>query len=283
MLRTPSFASGSPVLLHPAATRATLLPMAGHEYQPVRPKAHLAPDGVELRNRVMAGSPLAVQGIFLEALREYFMNPDAPFQWNTDANSSQILIEAGANPMPEENNPSRGIFVVRAGSDATKIMLGDRMGIDIPTGQEGFYANMVTSLAVECISAAKGECEVLGDFVQHFLIASRRIIEAQYGFQSMSMASMSAVSTYQYDARYFAVTLSFNTTHAFRWTTVKIAPTLNQLVVHMKTRMGVSPQPGTAADALEQASDALYAQAAFDSLTRNVPQRPDQVPAPDRT
>lgn len=283
MLRTPSFASGSPVLLHPAATRATLLPMAGHEYQPVRPKAHLAPDGVELRNRVMAGSPLAVQGIFLEALREYFMQPDAPFRWDTDANSGEILIEAGANPLPEENNPSRGIFVVRAGSDATKIMLGDRMGIDIPTGQEGFYANMVTAFEIECVSAAKGECEVLGDFVQHFLIASRRIIEAQYGFQEMTMASMSAVGQYQYDTRYYSVTLRFNTTHAFRWTTVRIAPTLNQLVVHMKTRMGHSPQPGTPADLAEQASDALFAQSAFDSLTRNVPQRPDRIPPPDRT
>jgi hypothetical protein len=257
--------------------------MAGHEYQPVRPKAHLADDGVELRRRVMAGSPLAVQGIFLEALREYFQDPDAPYRWNTDANTSEIIIEAGLNPMPEQANCSRGVFVVRGGSDASKIMLGNRMGVDIPTGQEGFYANMVTSLQVECVSAAKGECEILGDFVQHFLIASRQIIEAQYGFQDMTLASMGPVGVYSIDENLYSVTLSFSTTHAFRWTTVKIAPVLAQLVVHMKTRVGPSPLPGTPAAESEEASDALYAQSAFESLTRNMPQRPDNLPPPNRT
>lgn len=257
--------------------------MAGHESQPVRPKAHLTDDGVELRKRVMAGSPLAVQGIFLEALREYFTNPDAPYHWNTDANTTEILIEAGGNPMPEQANCSRGVFVLRNGSDASQIMLGNRMGIDLPTGQEGFYANMVTSLQIECVSAAKGECEILGDFVQHFLIASRQIFEAQYGFQNMTMASMGPVGTYNADDNYYSVSLTFQTTHAFRWTTVKIAPVLAQLVVHMKTRMGGSPLPGTAAADAEETSDALFAQAAFESLTRNMPLRPDEIPPPDRT
>lgn len=257
--------------------------MAGNEYQAVRPKAHTSADGVLLRPRIVAGSPLAVQGIFLEALREYFSDPDAPFQWNTDANTTDLLIEAGENPQLEANNPSRGVFVVREGSIPASVMLGDRMGTDLPSGQEGFYAHMTTSFRVDCVSAAKGECEVLGDFVQHFLIASRRIIETQYGLYSMSLTSMGPVTPYTTDTEYYRVSLAFTVVHPFRWTTVRIAPLLVQMELRMLARTGHSPAPGSAAETAEAPADAAWAESAFESLSRNMPQIPDRNPVPDRT
>lgn len=257
--------------------------MAGNEYHPVRPKSHLSPDGVELRERILAGSPLAVQGILLESLREYFTDPDAPYRWHTDANTTQILIETGRNVQLEANNPSRGVFVTRNGSTPVSIMLGDRVGIHRPSGQESFLAHMATSIQVDCVSATQGECELLADYVHHFLIASRKVFEAQFGLHEMSLATLGPLSPYVVDTTYYAISLTFNIVHAFRWTTVRIAPIIEQLVLRTLTRGGMPPAPGSAREALEAPYDAAFAEAAYESITRNMPAPPDDLPPPDRT
>lgn len=256
--------------------------MAGNEYQAVRPKQHYTPDGVELRPRILAGSPLALLGIYLESLREYFSGVDAPYRWSTDANSSELIVEAGKKPTVETNNPSRGVFVRRMGSVPASIGMGDRLGVDLPSGQESFIAHMTTSFRVDCVCAAEGEAELLADFVHHFLIASRKVFARQYGLHEMSMAAMGAVEPYEFDTKYFAVALTFETTHAFRWTIVKIAPLIQQVGIRMQFRSGKDPAPGSAQEAAETPADAAFAQLALDSLTRNVPMRPGP-PGTDRT
>ena len=257
--------------------------MAGNEYFPVRPKDHASIDGPELRTRVLAGSSLAVQGIFIEALRSYFSGPDAPFRWNTDANSSEIIIEASRNPQVEVNNPSRAVYITRQRSTPQQLMLGNRVGTRLRDGQESFAAHMGMSIRVECVSSTPGDCELLSDFVFNFLIASAGVFEKMYGFHKVALPSLGEIVPYQADTQMFMGPIDFDTTHQTMWTSVPIAPLLEQMQVNILTRNGRAPQPGAPGWDAEQAILAAFTETAVRSLDRAVPAMQGQTPPPDRT
>lgn len=257
--------------------------MAGNEYQAVRPKTHITPDGVELRERILAGSSLAIQGIFIESLREYFSAPGSPYAWNTDANSSEILIELGRNPNVEVNNASRAIYVSRTRSVPQQVAIGNRLGARLRDGQESYFAHMSTQMHVECISASRGDCELLSDFVFHFLLASSNVLERAYGFHKVSLPSLGEIVPYSADTMMFMGPIDFDLTHQTVWTSVRIAPLLEQMQLNILARTGRSPMPGTPGWSAEQAILEAFTMSAVQSLDPSVPLSPDPLPPPNRT
>ena len=202
--------------------------MAGNEYYPTRPKEE------QDRTRIAAGSPLAVVGIYLEAFRELFREENAqPFVWRPDDSVTDISIEAGYNVNVEGRNEGRAIYVNRTSTVPTQVAIGDRAGVRLTDHYEGFMVLMQSSMSIDCVSTRAGESMLLGDIVQHFCIASKRIFEAQYAFHSMGLAQLGQTAPYIHDQERFATPVTFDVTYTARWSTVKIRPLLAEVAVRM--------------------------------------------------
>ncbi len=200
----------------------------GNEYHAVRPHEP------QNRDKIAAGSPLAVLGIFIEALRERF-NAEANLGivWNEDVQTSQIIIEAGYNVETESRDSGRALYVNRLNTSPTQIAVGDRVGVSLPEHLEGFTCMMASQMSVDCISNDAGESAILADIVQSFFIASRQIFEAMYGFHDFGLADMGQTQPYEADQNKWNTAVSLMVQYQARWTTVKIRPKLQGVGLHM--------------------------------------------------
>lgn len=199
--------------------------MAGNEYYPTRPKQQ------QKRDMVAAGSPLAVLGIFLEALRERFRaDAGLPFAWHEDPSTTGVLIEAGYNVEVEARNFVRALYVNRLQTVPVQIAVGDRGGVRLPDHKEGFLAHMSMSMSIDCVSADAGESMLLGDIVQHFLLASRLVLAGMYAFHDVGIPELGQTAPYLHDQDKFSTTVSLTVVFPVRWSTVKIRPLLAEIV-----------------------------------------------------
>jgi len=198
--------------------------MAGNEYHQVRPR--------EAQNtaKIAAGSPLAVVGVLLETLRERF-RPDANvgYVWYEDVSKTDLLIEAGYNAEIAARNSGRGLYVNRLGNVPQQMALGDLAGVHLPDHKEGFVTMMTMQLSIDCVSADQGESTILGDIVQHFILASGNILEAMYGFHDVGAPALGQTAPYQHDQDKFTTPVSFQVQYQVRWSTVKIRPLLAEV------------------------------------------------------
>lgn len=235
--------------------------MAGNEYHQVRPQTP------QDRNVVAAGSPLAVLGIFLEALRERFRE-DANVQWvwRLDNATTDLLIELGYNTHTEAPSYTRALFINRLSSSPATIAVGDRAGVHLPDHLEGFVAMMTNEISIDCVAVEAGDSMLLADIVQHFVLASGNILEAMFGFHDVSMPMMGQTAPFTHDQEKFSTPVTFAVQYHVRWTTVKIRPLLQQIVTRV----------ADAASGLD--ATGAYVEAAVTSLSR----RPWPLEAPYR-
>lgn len=193
----------------------------GNEYYAVRPRE------AQNRTQIAAGSPLAVLGIFIEALRERF-NEEANLGvvWRDDIQTSDIIIEAGYNVETEARDSGRALYVNRLNTSPTQVAIGDRVGVSLPEHLEGFTCMMASQITIDCMSNDAGESAILADIVQSFFIASRQIFCAMYGFHDFGLADMGQTLPFEGDQGKWNTTVSLVVQYQARWSTVKIRPKL---------------------------------------------------------
>ena len=135
--------------------------MAGHENSLVRPKS------AQNALRISAGSPLAIQGIFLEILRERF-SEDAGLDliWRPDITQTDVVIEVAYNEETESRCTAPSIYVHKLDTVPGRVVVGDRVGVRLSDHQEGFGAIATAGLTIECVSPDEGESALLGDLIQ---------------------------------------------------------------------------------------------------------------------
>jgi len=197
--------------------------MAGHETRAVRPETP------QDRMLIAAGSSLAIQGIFLEVLRERFsVNSKLNWCWTNDV-ATTILIESGYNEEVESRNAVPAIYVTRLQSTPSKEVLGDRFGVRLPDHKESFKALMRTEMALECVSNDEGESSIIGDIVQFTILASQDILEREFGFYSFQHPVLSQTTPYLRDQTKWSTTVNFAVEFWIHWSQVPIAPLLQQL------------------------------------------------------
>ena len=243
--------------------------MAGNEYYPTRPKTEDQDPA-----RIAAGSPLAVMGIFLEGLRELFREDNQQlYVWRTDPSTTDLLIEAGYNTNVEARNYVRALYVNRLQSIPQQIAVGDRVGVRLRDHYQGFVAMMQSTMSIDCVSAHAGESALLGDVVQHFLLASKDIFEAMYGFHSMTLPQLGQTAPYVHDQDKFSTPVTFEVVYHVRWSTVKIRPLLAEIAMRAR-------DAATGKDA-----SGHFVEAAYTSLSRQWPLEPptagDAVDVPE--
>lgn len=198
--------------------------MAGHETRPVRPKGEQNP------LRIAAGSPLAIQGIFLEVIRERF-TPDAGLEWVWDADPTltKILIETSYNAELESRNQAPAVYVTRLNSVPVQTAIGDRAGVHLPDHLELFKALMQIDISIECVSNDEGESSIIGDIVQFMLLASQDIIQREFGFYSFKHPYLGQTEPYERDQTKWMTPVNFDVQFWIHWAQVPIRPLLQQL------------------------------------------------------
>jgi hypothetical protein len=199
--------------------------MAGHENSLVRPKQF-----VQDPLKIAAGSPLAIQGIFLEILRERFrVDAGLGIIWREDITETDLLIEAAYNEETESRSQTPALYVTRLQTVPSKVIIGDRVGVRLPDHLEGFGAISTVALSIDCISNDDGESAVLGDIIQFMLLASQDVIQREFGLYDMSHPSLGATTPYDRDTDKWNTPVSFEVQFWIRWSQVPISPLLQQI------------------------------------------------------
>lgn len=199
--------------------------MAGHETRAVRPRTP------QDKTKIAAGSPLAIQGIFLEILRERFSeNGGLQWIWRPDSTLTTVIIETGYNEETEARNTVPAIFVNRLQSVPQKMVIGDRAGVRLPDHLEGFAALMQVGITITCIDADEGTSALLGDTVQFTLLAAQDVIQKEFGLHDFTHPTLGPTQPQAKDKDKWVTQVAFNIQFWIRWAQTPIAPLLQQVV-----------------------------------------------------
>jgi len=195
------------------------------------------PDTPQNPLRITVGSPLAIQGILLEVLRERFASDsELGIVWRSELTETDVLIETSYNEEIESRNTVPAIYVTRTSTTPTKIVVGDRAGVRLEDHLEGFIALMSAEIAIECVSNDEGESAVLGDIVQHMILASSDAIQKTFGLHDITHPILGSTNPYERDQTKWSSTVSFRIDYMARWINVPIAPLLQQIAQRVSYR-----------------------------------------------
>lgn len=198
--------------------------MTGDSYTLVRPKTS------QDSTKILAGSPLAIQGVFLEVLRERFRSTaNIGYVWDPDPTISNIEIEASWNEETQARNNTPAVYVTRSTTVPSKVILGDRVGVRLPDQLEGFMAETTCNMSVDCVSNDEGESALLADTVQFTLLASSDVIQREFGFRDLSHPVMLATEPYPRDVDKWNTPVQFSVQFEIRWSQVPIRPLLQSI------------------------------------------------------
>lgn len=198
--------------------------MAGNGDSYVRPKTE------QDANRIVAGSPLALQGIFLEILRERF-SPEAGLDmvWDSDPTATGVLIEAAYNEETDSRSQAPAIYVERLACVPLDTVIGDRAGVFLPSHLEGFYAQMRADFQIECVTNDRGVSAILGDIVQWMLLGSSDVIMRHFGFRNIAKPILGETIPFERNQTKWNTPVTFQVEYEVRWAQVPIAPLLQQI------------------------------------------------------
>jgi len=180
--------------------------------------------------RITVGSPLAIQGIFLEIIRERFTtDAGIGIVWREDITETDIIIETSYNEEIEARNASPAIYVTRLNTAPSKETVGDRAGVRLPDHLEGFIALMRVALSIECVANDEGESAIIGDIVQHMVLASSDAIQETYGLHDIEHPVLGQTVPFEKAQTKWSTPVNVNIDFMARWTAVPIAPLLQQI------------------------------------------------------
>jgi hypothetical protein len=217
--------------------------------------------------RIVAGSPLAIQGVFLEILRERFKEHAGLYWvWRDDLTLTDIIIEAAFNEHLEARNKAPALYVYRLSTVPSKQILGDRAGVSLPSHKEGHGALNTVAMMIECISNDEGESAILADIVQFTLLAGHDAISREFGFYDISHPSLGQTAPVQRDQTKWATPVEFMVQFWIRWEQVPIRPLLQQIAQRLSAR-GLS-------------ADSHFIDTTINSIRRGV-MPPPILPIPD--
>lgn len=199
--------------------------MAGHESSMVRPKS-----ASQDSQKIIAGSPLAIQGIFLEVLRERFSESSGlDWIWRPDPTQSDIIIEVSYNGDNEIRNTSPAIYVTKLDTVPGKVVIGDRAGVRLSDHTEGFGAIATVGMTLDCVSNDEGESAILGDLVQYTILTAQDVIQKEFGLLDIAHPMLTQTTPFDRDQKKWNSQVAFHVQFWIRWKQVPIRPLLQQI------------------------------------------------------
>lgn len=182
---------------------------------------------------IRPGSKLAVLGVFVEIIRRRFsreiVGDDFQWRWDSDIKITRVAIESAFNEDKVHRNFRPAIYVDCDDQTMGRVVLGDRVGVDLYTGLEGFWNLQSVPILIECVAGKRAESATLGDMVGIFLQASSDLIQAKFGFHDMTPVTVSRTQPAQRDKDQWITSVTFVAQFPQRWTNKPTAPLLREL------------------------------------------------------
>jgi hypothetical protein len=203
---------------------------------------------------VFPGSPIAVIGLWVFALRQRFADdPACPLPWvygdqlrpedATDGNTRpegvprKLLIDSAYNSERAVRNYRPAIYVGRGGGALVprKDKLNNEVGRDFPTGLKAYHAMSSMNITMECESEASGESSAIAETTWGFVLSTRDIFRKDFGFHEISEPVMSDTLPEMRDKTIWTTTVQFSVSFDMRWGVTPIAPKLRDILLSVST------------------------------------------------
>ena len=206
-----------------------------HENQPSYvpdPKRQPSPEEPQ-QVSIRPGSKLAVLGVFVEIIRRRFaietVSADFQWLWNKDITVTKLAVESAFNEDKTHRNFRPAVYVDCDDQTMGRVVLGDRVGVNLKTGFEGFWNLQSVPILIECVAAKRAESAALGDVVGVFLHASSDLIQAKFGFHDMTPVTVGRTQPSPRDKDQWITAVTFVVQFPLRWTNTPTAPLLQEL------------------------------------------------------
>ena len=140
---------------------------------------------------------------------------------------------AGGRERVQHRNFRPAIYVDNDDQTLGRVVLGDRAGVDLRTGLEGFWALQSVPILIECVAAKRAESAALGDTVGVYLHASSDLIQGKFGFHDMTPITVGRTQPVGRDKDQWVTSVSFVVQYPLRWTNKPTAPLLQEIEVEL--------------------------------------------------
>lgn len=207
--------------------------MSDH-YPTYVPDPKLQPSPEELQQgSIRPGSKLAVLGVFVEIIRRRFsasvVPDDFQWRWDSDIKSTRLAVESAFNEDKTHRNFRPAVYVDCDDQTMGRVVLGDRVGLNLKTGLEGFWNLQTVPILIECVTGKRAESAALGDIVGIFLQASSDLIQAKFGFHDMTPITVSRTQPAARDKDQWTTSVTCVVQFPQRWTNAPTGPLLRSV------------------------------------------------------
>ncbi len=201
---------------------------------------------------VFPGSPLAVIGLWVFALRERFaldVGTPMPWVWEPnlrpedaedgnpppDGSPRKLLIDSAYNVKKEERNYRPAIYVGRGGGPVTpnKLAIDNKAGVHFPTHLRAYWCQAQMPVVMECESSDSGESSTIAETAWAFVLSTRDIFRADFGFHEITEPSMTDTIPSKIDKEIWTTNVQFGVSYDLRWGVTPIAPKLRDIAVRL--------------------------------------------------
>lgn len=209
---------------------------------------------------VMPGSPLAVVGLWIEALRHRFnATPAEPLPWvwreNLRPNDDEmetplepdpadphltigsprtLLIDSAYNVEKDARNYRPAIYVGRGAVRALKLSVNNFVGEYFPTQIKAYHCLASMPITIECEAEGAGESSVIAETVWAFVLSCREIFRETLGFQEITEPTLGETAPNTTDKRGWVTSVDFEVQYDVRWGTKPLEPFLRDLTLKIR-------------------------------------------------
>lgn len=206
---------------------------------------------------VFPGSPLAVIGLWVMALRarfEYTAAAPLPWAWDDDLRPAdnedgeplpdgsprKLQIESAYNTENSARNYRPAIFVGRGGGPvrSDKVSVNNKVGEHIPTGLEAFHCYATMPVVFECESENSGESSTIAETAWGFVLTTRSIFRKDFGFHEITEPVLGDTVPSKKDKEIWVTTVQFQVQFDMRWGVTPIAPRLRDMALELRGNAG---------------------------------------------
>lgn len=200
---------------------------------------------------VFPGSPLAVIGLFVFALRARFENSEgAPLPWvwddelrpdpYTEDGPVKLYIESTYNVSNPDLNYRPAIYVGRGGGAVSieKVSVDNRVGVHLPTGFTAYHCYATMPITFECEAETSGESSAIAETAWAYVLSSRDILRRNFGFHEVTEPVLGDTEPTKTDKETWVTRVQFQVQYDMRWGVTPIAARLRDLAVKLINEEG---------------------------------------------
>jgi hypothetical protein len=200
---------------------------------------------------IFYGSSLALQGVFTRAIQARFSGNNQvnlPWYWDphdptpksteqgTPDSPRKLRIGSEYVENPDARNYRPAIFVDAGEAAPLKDGVANRVGQDLPSGMEIFYARTRHRMEVLVVTENRGAGMVLADHVWFHLLACRMLIRRTFNIHEMTEPVKGPTRSVRRDKDVWQTAINFDVEVEMRWTTRPIAALLQEIKADLEFR-----------------------------------------------